>query len=61
MHIVKGEVTSSDMTAGSTLTTLGGATIDVGAGPTVAGNTLKKTDIKVSNGLLHAVNAVIMP
>jgi|TARA_B100001142_G_scaffold170558_1_gene170151 uncharacterized surface protein with fasciclin (FAS1) repeats len=45
---------------GKTLTTMAGNSITVSGGA-VNGVSFKKNDIKVDNGIVHAVNAVISP
>ncbi|EEH60377.1 uncharacterized protein MICPUCDRAFT_46336 [Micromonas pusilla CCMP1545] len=58
-HIVQGALTLADM-EGKTLTTMAGNSITVSGGA-VNGVSFKKNDIKVDNGIVHAVNAVISP
>jgi uncharacterized surface protein with fasciclin (FAS1) repeats len=58
-HVVSGEVTTS--TFAGDVTTVGGQTIKVdAAGPSVNGIKLKKKDIKVSNGIIHAIGEVLL-
>lgn len=57
-HVVQGAVTLADMAEGKSFTTMGGTTIRCSGGK-VNGMSFKKNDIKVSNGIVHAVNGVI--
>lgn len=58
-HVVSGEVLSS--TFGGDVTTVGGGSLKVeSAGPSVNGIKLKKKDIKVSNGIIHAIGQVLL-
>jgi uncharacterized surface protein with fasciclin (FAS1) repeats len=58
-HVVSGEVLSSSFNGD--IATVGGQTLKVeGAGPSVNGIKLKKKDIKVSNGIIHAIGEVLL-
>ena len=57
-HVIQGAVTLADMSEGKTFTTAGGSTITCSGGK-VNGMSFKKNDIKVGNGIVHAVNGVI--
>ena len=59
LRAVQGALTLADM-EGKTLTTMAGNSITVSGGA-VNGVSFKKNDIKVDNGIVHAVNAVISP
>ena len=58
-HVLSGEVLSSAF-AGD-VATVGGKTVKVdAAGPSVNGIKLKKKDIKVTNGIIHAIGEVLL-
>jgi uncharacterized surface protein with fasciclin (FAS1) repeats len=63
-HVLDGAVASSALTDGGMVTTLGGGmlTFDLsGATPMVNGANIIATDIETSNGVIHLVDAVLMP
>ena len=62
-HVVSGAVMSTDLTDGMTATTVQGGdiTIDLDNGVTVNGATVVAADIVASNGVIHVINAVILP
>jgi uncharacterized surface protein with fasciclin (FAS1) repeats len=65
-HVVAGKVSAADVMKmdGKSATTLNGADIKVGIRGGVVLNEkvhVTKTDIAASNGLIHAVDAVLMP
>jgi uncharacterized surface protein with fasciclin (FAS1) repeats len=62
LHVVKGEVMAKDVKAGG-VTTLGGKTVNISTDKGVMVNNAKvvKADVKASNGVIHAVDSVIMP
>jgi uncharacterized surface protein with fasciclin (FAS1) repeats len=62
-HVVPGAVMSTDLTDGMTATTVQGGdiTIDLDNGVTVNGATVVAADIVASNGVIHVINAVILP
>jgi uncharacterized surface protein with fasciclin (FAS1) repeats len=60
-HVCSGEVTTSTFTEGGDIPTLGGKALKAStAGPKVNGVTLKKKDIKVDNGIIHAIGEVLL-
>ena len=59
-HVVAGEVLSAALVDGGEVTTLGGAKLKASAGPKVNGVAIKKKDIKVTNGIIHAVPEVLL-
>lgn len=61
-HVVPGEVMSSDVTAGE-VATVEGSTLDVTTrdGVRVDGAKVVKADIKADNGVIHVIDAVVMP
>jgi len=63
-HVVSGKIMSSDITAAVSPATLQGATIDVvpaSGGVTVNGANVIAADVKASNGVIHVIDAVILP
>ncbi|MFD1914064.1 fasciclin domain-containing protein [Halodurantibacterium flavum] len=62
-HVVPGAVMSSDLTEGMTATTVEGSdvTITLADGPMVDGANIVTADIEASNGVIHVIDAVIMP
>jgi uncharacterized surface protein with fasciclin (FAS1) repeats len=62
LHVVRGEVASKDVKAGD-ITTIGGKTIKVTTDKGVMVNDAKviRPDVKASNGVIHAIDTVIMP
>lgn len=61
-HVVSGEVKSTDLTEGGEVATLGAKPLKatLAGGAKVNGVKIKKTDIRVSNGLIHAVTEVLL-
>ncbi len=63
-HVLAGKVMSGDI-AGQTLspTTVQGSTVDIDAtsGVTIDGATVTAADIEASNGVIHVIDAVILP
>ncbi len=62
-HVVPGRVMASDVVELDTATTLAGQRIDISTedGVTVDGANVIKTDIACSNGVIHVIDAVILP
>lgn len=62
-HVVPGAVMSTDLSDGMTAETVNGAsiTIGVGEGVTVDGANVIQADIEASNGVIHVIDAVILP
>ena len=62
-HVVPGEVMSGDLEDGMTAETVNGQSITIGVGDTVTvdGATVIDADIEASNGMIHVIDAVIMP
>lgn len=62
-HVVSGAVMSTDLTNGMTATTVQGGdiTIDLTDGVKVNGATVVAADIVASNGVIHVIDAVILP
>lgn len=61
-HVVAGEVTSSDITPGEVETVEGSSvTIDTSNGVTVDGANVTVADVDASNGVIHVIDAVILP
>jgi uncharacterized surface protein with fasciclin (FAS1) repeats len=61
-HVVSGEVTS-DMVEPGEVATVQGATIELGTdgGVTVNDATVVIADVEASNGVIHAIDAVLIP
>ncbi|MEM6487233.1 MAG: fasciclin domain-containing protein [Pseudomonadota bacterium] len=63
-HVVPGKVMSSDL-AGKTMAveTVQGTTVDIDAtdGVTVDGATVVAADVEATNGVIHVIDAVILP
>jgi uncharacterized surface protein with fasciclin (FAS1) repeats len=63
-HVVSGRVSSSDVVQLRTAKTVSGDTIDITAdGGTVMVDNARvvKTDVQASNGVIHVIDAVILP
>lgn len=62
-HVVPGKVTSGDLSDGMTATTVQGGevTIMTAGGVTVNGANVISADVMASNGVIHVIDAVIMP
>ncbi len=63
-HVVPGAIMSGDLTEGCTdVETVNGATATVCVGETVTidGATVVQADIEATNGVIHVIDAVIMP
>jgi uncharacterized surface protein with fasciclin (FAS1) repeats len=62
-HVVSGKVMSTDLTEGMTAATVNGAdiTITLEGGAKVNGANITAADIEASNGVIHVIDAVIMP
>ncbi|WP_019955607.1 fasciclin domain-containing protein [Yoonia vestfoldensis] len=62
-HVVSGAVMSTDLSDGMTATTVNGADITIGTegGVTVNDANVVTADIVASNGVIHVIDAVILP
>jgi uncharacterized surface protein with fasciclin (FAS1) repeats len=62
-HVVPGKVMAADVVGMDSATTVqgGSITIDTSDGVKVDGANVVKTDIEASNGVIHVIDAVIMP
>ena len=63
-HVVSGTIMAADIGAEATPATLQGASIDVvssGGGVTVNGANVVSADVVASNGVIHVIDAVILP
>ena len=63
-HVVAGKVMSSDLSDGMTAETVQGSSITVGIADgvvTIDGATVVVADIEASNGVIHVIDAVILP
>lgn len=63
-HVVPGKVMSSDLSGEMSVETVQGSTVAVVAGDsgvTVNGAAVTSADIEASNGVIHVIDAVIMP
>lgn len=62
-HVVPGRLTAADVAAASTLTTVGGDTLTVevvDGAVKVGGSTVIVADVAASNGVIHAIDRVIL-
>lgn len=62
-HVVPGAVMSGDLSDGMMATTVQGGDIEIGTmdGVTVNGANVVAADIEASNGVIHVIDAVILP
>ncbi|PRX35057.1 Uncaracterized surface protein containing fasciclin (FAS1) repeats [Meinhardsimonia xiamenensis] len=62
-HVVPGKVMSSDLSEGLKAKTVQGqeVTISLAGGPKVDGANIVQPDIETSNGVIHVIDAVILP
>jgi uncharacterized surface protein with fasciclin (FAS1) repeats len=62
-HVVPGAVMSGDLSDGMTAATVNGQEVTIGVGETVTvdGATVIQADITASNGVIHVIDAVILP
>ena len=63
-HVVQGKVAAADVMKLKTARTVQGDNVDIkisGDSVMVDGATVVKTDISASNGIIHVINAVILP
>ena len=63
-HVVSGKIMAADIGSGAAPATLQGQKIDVigsSSGVTVNGANVVKADIVTSNGVIHVIDAVILP
>ncbi|MEQ8365634.1 MAG: fasciclin domain-containing protein [Roseicyclus sp.] len=62
-HVVPGAVMSSDLSDGMMATTVQGSDVTIGTmgGVTVNGANVVAADIEASNGVIHVIDAVILP
>lgn len=62
-HVVAGQVMSTDLSDGMTAATVNGADITIGTegGVTVNGANVVIADVAASNGVIHVIDAVILP
>ena len=62
-HVVPGKVMSTDLSDGMTATTVQGGDVTIGTtdGVTVNGANVVAADVAASNGVIHVIDAVILP
>lgn len=62
-HVIAGKVYSKDLNEGQTAKTVQGEEIEVSlkGGAKISGANVTKADIKASNGVVHVIDAVILP
>ena len=62
-HVVPGMVMSTDLTDGMTAETVNGQSVTIGVGDMVTVDTaiVVTPDIEASNGVIHVIDAVILP
>jgi uncharacterized surface protein with fasciclin (FAS1) repeats len=62
-HVVPGAVMSGDLSDGMMAATVNGQEVTIGVGDTVTvdGATVIQADIEATNGVIHVIDAVILP
>lgn len=62
-HVVSGKLYSKDLKEGQTAKTVQGEeiTVSLKGGAKISGANVAKADIKASNGVVHVIDAVILP
>lgn len=62
-HVVPGKVMSTDLSDGMMAATVNGQSVTIGTsgGVTVDGANVTAADIEASNGVIHVIDAVILP
>jgi uncharacterized surface protein with fasciclin (FAS1) repeats len=62
-HVVAGKVMSADLTEGMTAATVQGSdlTITLDGGAKVNGAVISAVDVEASNGVIHVIDAVLLP
>ena len=62
-HVVPGKVMSTDLSDGRTATTVQGSDVTIGTegGVPVNGANVVAADVAASNGVIHVIDAVILP
>lgn len=60
-HVAEGTLGSGDVASTPLVVTLNGQALTIGAGPTVDGAAITTADIEASNGVIHVVDAVLLP
>lgn len=61
-HVIQGKVLSSDLKNGMKVKTLAGKEVRITLNPVKVNNaTVIKPDIKTSNGVIHVIDAVLLP
>lgn len=62
-HVIAGIVMSTDLKEGMSAKTVNGqsVTVSLKGGVTINGKKVKKADVKASNGVVHAIDAVLIP
>ena len=62
-HVIAGKVMAADLTEGMKAATVNGAevTITLDGGAKVNGATISTADVAAKNGVIHVIDAVIMP
>ena len=62
-HVLPGKVMSTDLSDGMTATTVQGSDVTIGTegGVTVNGANVAAADVVASNGVIHVIDAVILP
>ncbi|NNE70399.1 MAG: fasciclin domain-containing protein, partial [Rhodothermales bacterium] len=58
-HVVAGRIESRDLLSAGSANTASGATLPIGL--SIGGATIVQTDIKAENGIIHVIDAVLLP
>ncbi|MBT8211871.1 MAG: fasciclin domain-containing protein, partial [Acidimicrobiia bacterium] len=60
-HVAEGSLASGDVASTPLIVTLNGQALMIDAGPTVNGAVITSADIDASNGVIHVIDAVLLP